>query len=66
MSLPAVVSSPGGAGVHVQPDCGDRSSDDAQSLRSSRVGGQLGPHHLFRIYEVSVALIQTELNNNNH
>lgn len=61
MLLPSVVlvSWSGGAGVHVQPDCGNRSSDDAQSLRHSRLGGQLGSHFLFRIYEVSVDLTPT-------
>lgn len=46
------MSSPGGAGLHVQSDCGDRSSDDAQGLRYSRMGGQLGPHHVSRVHEV--------------
>lgn len=47
----------GGAGVHVQPDRRNRSSDDAQSLRSCRLGGQLSAHHLFRIHEVSLYYI---------
>lgn len=46
------MSSPGGAGLHVQSDRGDRSSDDAQGLRYSRMGGQLGSHHISRVHEV--------------
>lgn len=52
------LSSPGGAGVHVQSDRGNRSLDDAQSLRYSRLGGQLIAHLLFRIHEVCVDLPQ--------
>lgn len=52
--LPSIMSSPGGAGVYVQSDCGNRSADDAQSLRYSRLGGQHRTHLLFRIYEVSL------------
>uniref|UniRef100_A0A8P4GN70 Amino acid transporter transmembrane domain-containing protein n=1 Tax=Dicentrarchus labrax TaxID=13489 RepID=A0A8P4GN70_DICLA len=47
-----LVSSPGGAGVHVQSDRGNRSSDDAQSLRYSRLGGQLVTPHLLRVHEL--------------
>lgn len=54
--LTLLVSTPGGAGVHVQPDCGNRSSDNAQSLRYSRMGGQLGAHHVFGIHEVNRVL----------
>lgn len=46
------MSSPGGAGLHVQSDRGDRSSDDAQGLRYGRMGGQLGSHHFSRVHEV--------------
>lgn len=42
----------GGFGLHVQSHRGNRSSDDAQGLRYSRMGGQLSSHHLFRIHEV--------------
>lgn len=44
--------SPGGAGLHVQSDRGDRSSDDAQGLCYSWMGGQLGSHHISRVHEV--------------
>ncbi len=47
-----LMSCPGGAGVYVQSDCGNRSSDDAQSLRHSWLGGQHSAHLLFRIHEV--------------
>lgn len=46
------MSSPGGAGLHVQSDRGDRSSDDAQGLRYSWMGGQPGSHHISRVHEV--------------
>lgn len=46
------MSSPGGAGLHVQSDRGDRSSDDAQGFRYSWMGGQLGSHHISRVHEV--------------
>lgn len=52
MSAPVFTSSPGGAGLHVQPDRGDRSSDDAQGLRYSWMGGQHSSHHIPRIHEV--------------
>lgn len=42
----------GGAGVHVQPDCGNRSSDDAPSIRRRRLGGQLVAHLLPGVHEV--------------
>lgn len=42
----------GGAGLHVQSHRGNGSSDNAQGLRYSRMGGQLSSHHLFRIHEV--------------
>ena len=48
----SLMSSPGGAGVYVQPHCGNWSSDDAQSLRYGRLGGQHITPLLFRIYEV--------------
>lgn len=47
----------GGAGLHVQSDRGDRSSDHAPGLRYSWMGGQLGAHHLLGIHEVPSALL---------
>lgn len=60
MSLLSIllVSSIGGVGVHVQSDCGDGSSDDAQSLCRSWLGGQLSANLLFRIHEVGMDLPQ--------
>lgn len=43
----------GGAGVHVQPDRWNRSSDDAPGLRHGRLGGEPGAHHLPGIHEVN-------------
>lgn len=49
----ARLSSLGGAGVHVQPDRGHRSSDHAPGLRHGRLGGEPGAHHLPGIHEVN-------------
>lgn len=57
LSSKARLLSPGGAGVHVQPDCGNRSSDDAPGLRHGRLGGEPGAHHLPGIHEVKVVLV---------
>lgn len=46
----------GGAGVHVQPDCWNRSSDDAPGLRHGRLGGEPGAHHLPGIHEVNMVV----------
>lgn len=46
----------GGAGVHVQPDCRNRSSDDAPGLRHGRLGGEPGAHHLPGIHEVNMVV----------
>lgn len=59
-----LMSSIGGLGVHVQSDCGDRSSDNAQSLRHSWLGGQLSANLFFRIHEVSIDLSLTQFVSN--